>query len=70
MALTATLREQQWRFVVGQLVYVVGHEQVSAKVTAAFGHGIKDWPHYLVVDHQGKEWCVPQIQLSSTPIIP
>jgi hypothetical protein len=70
MALTAMRREQQWRFAVGQSVYIAGQEQESAKVTAAIGAGRCDWPHYLVVDHQGKEWCVPQIQLSSTPIIP
>jgi hydroxypyruvate isomerase len=70
MALTATRREQHWRFAVGDLVYIAGQEQESAKVTAAIGAGRCDWPHYLVVDHQGAEWLVAQVQLSKLPIIP
>jgi hypothetical protein len=47
-----------------------GHEQQPAKVTAAFCHGRLSWPHYLVVDHQGHEWTVPQQCLARLPIVP
>lgn len=68
MALTAKKREEHWLFAAGDLVYIAGQEQQSAKVTAAISAGRCNWPHYLVVDHQGAEWLVAQVQLSKLPI--
>ena len=59
-----------WRFAAGDDVYIAGHEQHPAKVTEAFGVGRLGWPHYLVVDHQGHEWTVPQQSLARLPIVP
>ena len=64
------LNANPWRFAAGDVVYIAGHEQQPAKVTAAFGHGRISWPHYLVVDHQGHEWTVPQQCLARLPIVP
>ena len=64
------LRDNPWRFAAGDVVYIAGHEQLPAKVTLAFGHGRLRWPHYLVVDHQGHEWTVPQQCLARLPIVP
>lgn len=60
------LNDNPWRFEPGDVVYIAGREPV--KVTAAFGNGRLNWPHYLVVDHQMHEWTVPQQCLSSSPI--
>lgn len=57
-----------WRFKVGNVVYVAGHPQQPARVTAAFGHGGFAWPHYLIVDAFGAEWRVCQLHLSSSVI--
>lgn len=62
------LNDNPWRFEPGDVVYVAGRG--AAKVTAAFGNGRLNWPHYLVVDHQMHEWTVPQQCLSSSPIAP
>jgi hypothetical protein len=70
MALTATLQQTRWRFAVGDDVFIAGHPQYTAKVTAAFGHGRSAWPHYMVLDYEGTEWTVPQQLLSRTPILP
>ena len=70
MALTATLTANPWRFKVGDLVYIAGQPQFKAKVTAAFGHGRRSWPHYLVTDYKGVEWRCCQIELSKSPILP
>ena len=64
------LRDNPWRFQPGDDVYIAGHEQQPAKVTAAFCHGRLSWPHYLVVDHQGHEWTVPQQCLARLPVVP
>ena len=64
------LRDNPWRFAVGDVVYIAGHEQIPAKVTAAFGHGRSSWPHYLVMDYQGHEWTVPQQCLARLPVVP
>ena len=64
------LRDNPWRFAVGDVVYIAGHEQIPAKVTAGFGHGGLSWPHYLVVDHQGQEWTLPQQCLARSPLLP
>lgn len=63
------LKDNPWRFAVGDDVYIAGWPQQSAKITAAFGHGRSGWPHYVVVDHQGVEWTIPQQCLSSVPIV-
>jgi len=68
MALTQLLKDNPWRFVVGDSVYVAGWEQLPAKITAAFGAGLLGWPHYVVVDHQGIEWTLPQLMLSRSVI--
>jgi hypothetical protein len=70
MALTATLAANPWRFATGDEVFIAGHPQFAAKVTAAFGHGRSGWPHYVVVDYEGLEWTVPQQVLSRSPILP
>ena len=64
------LNANPWRFAVGDVVYIAGHEQEPAKVTAAFGHGRSSWPHYLVMDYQGHEWTVPQQCLARLPVVP
>ena len=64
------LNANPWRFAVGDVVYIAGHEQQPAKVTAAFGHGRSSWPHYLVMDYQGHEWTVPQQCLARLPVVP
>ena len=68
MALTATLQQNPWRFAPGDRVFIAGHPQQPAVVTAALGQGRGGWPHYFVVDDNGYEWRVAQIQLSSAPI--
>jgi len=70
MALTATLTANPWRFSAGDEVFIAGHPQLAAKVTAAFGHGRSGWPHYVVIDHEGIEWTMPQQVLSKSPILP
>ena len=62
------LRDNPWRFAVGDVVWTAGHEQIPGTVTAAFGHGRLGWPHYLVVDYQGDEWKLPQQCLSRSPL--
>tara|TARA_R110000772_G_C13112333_1_gene420874 strand:- start:437 stop:646 length:210 start_codon:yes stop_codon:yes gene_type:complete len=64
------LKAYPWRFAPGDEVYIVGHEQQPAKVTAAFGHGRLNWPHYLVVDQLMHEWTVPQQCLAWSPVVP
>ena len=64
------LNANPWRFAAGDVVYIAGHEQLPAKVTLAFCHGRLSWPHYLVVDHQGHEWTVPQQCLARLPVMP
>ena len=64
------LNSNPWRFAVGDVCYIAGQEQQPAKVTAAFGHGRLSWPHYLVVDHQGHEWTLPQQCLARSPLLP
>ena len=64
------LNRKPWRFAVGDVVYIAGHEQIPAKVTAAFGHGRLSWPHYLVVDYQGDEWTLPQQCLARSMVVP
>lgn len=64
------LRYNPWRFAVGDVVYIAGHEQEPAKVTEAFGYGRSNWPHYLVMDYQGHEWTVPQQCLTRLPVVP
>ena len=63
------LRDNPCRFKPGDDVYIAGREQQQVKVTAAFRHGLMRWPHYLVVDHQGHEWRVPQQCLSRSPVV-
>jgi hypothetical protein len=63
------LKDNPWRFVVGDSVYVAGWEQLPAKITAAFGAGPFGWPHYVVVDGQGIEWTLPQLMLSRSVIV-
>ena len=64
------LNANPWRFAAGDEVYIAGREQQPAKVTAAFGHGRSNWPHYLVVDHRGHEWALPQQCLARSPLVP
>jgi hypothetical protein len=63
------LNDNPWQFEPGDVVYIAGHKQQPAKVTAAFGHGRSSWPHYSVVDWDGHEWVLPQ-QCLSRSIIP
>ena len=70
MALTATLTANPWRFSAGDEVFIAGRPQLAARVRSSFGHGRSGWPHYLVLDHEGIEWTVPQQVLSKSPILP
>ena len=62
------LKDNPWRFVVGDSVYVAVWQQLPVKITAAFGAGRSSWPHYVVVDHQGIKWTLPQLMLSRSVI--
>jgi len=64
------LNANPFRFQRGEIVYLAGHPQFEATITAAFGHGRLAWPHYLVMDYQGDEWTMPQQLLSRSPILP
>lgn len=66
--MTRTTARNPWRYSPGDHVYVHGHPQEPAVITAAAGRGRFSWPHYFLVDSDGHEWCVPQIHLSSSPI--
>jgi hypothetical protein len=69
MKLVDQLRQNPWRFKVGDEVFIASRRsQWPAKVVEAFGYGPSGWPHYLVVDVQGDEWTVPQQLLSASPI--
>jgi hypothetical protein len=70
MALTATRTANPWRSSPGDHVYIAGRPQEPAIITSALGRGAADWPHYYLVDADGHEWLVPQIHLSSSPILP
>jgi hypothetical protein len=63
------LNDTPWQFEPGDVVYIAGHTQQPAKITAAFGHGRSSWPHYLVVDYEMHEWKVPQQLLSRSPVV-
>ncbi len=72
MALTATRTANPWRFAPGDHVYIAGRPQEPAIITirVQLHQHRTDWPHYFVVDADGHEWLVPQIHLSSSPILP
>ena len=70
MAMTSLLRANPWRFNTGDEVFIAGHPQFAAKITATFGYGRSGWPHYVVVDYKGVEWTLPQQMLSKMPILP
>jgi hypothetical protein len=64
--ITELLNRNPWRFKAGDTCYVANWPQKPVKVTAAVAHN--GWPHYLVVDHQGGEWTLPQQCLSRSLI--
>ena len=64
------LKQNPWRFKVGSMVFIAGHQQQPAKVAEAFAHKRSGFPHYIVVDFHGVEWTVAQVQLSKLPIAP
>ena len=69
MKLVDQLRQNPWRFKVGDEVWIAGKRQpYPATVSEAFGYGPSGWPHYTVVDFQGAEFVVPQQLLSKVPI--
>jgi hypothetical protein len=63
------LNDTPWQFEPGDVVYIAGHKQQPAKVTATIGCGRSGWPYYFVFDYQGHEWRVPQQCLSSSPVV-
>jgi hypothetical protein len=68
-----------WRFNVGQQVYLrPTHHPTAARdttqlhefseafvVTGTFVN--RGWPHYKLMDPQGKDWSASQLELSSVP---
>lgn len=63
------LNSQPWRFKIGQAVYVRGWPvDATALITAQLAAS-DVFPHYLAVDNDGNEWQLPQIHLSTSPII-
>lgn len=61
------LNFQPWRFNPGAHVYVRGW---PADTTGLVTEQCRStgFPHYLVVDGDGAEWCISQLQLSTRPI--
>ena len=64
------LKANPWRFKPGERCYIAGQPQRTATVTLAFAHQRSGFPHYLVVDCEGNEWTVAQLQLTTTPVAP
>ena len=69
MITAALLKRHPWRFDLGQAVYVRGWSQDTTALITAKVATSDVFPHYLVVDADGKEWRIPQIHLSTSPII-
>jgi hypothetical protein len=64
------LNVQPYRFKEGDEAYVRGWDQsTSVKVTTAVGFGDSAFPHYMVIDAEGCEWRIPQVAMSSKPIV-
>ena len=63
------LNGKPWRFKIGEVVYVRGWPvDATAKITAQLRNAVP-FPHYLAVDNDGREWRIPQLHLSTSPII-
>jgi hypothetical protein len=61
------LKENPYRFRPGQKVYARGWPtEQPAIVTTQLQH--RGFPHYLLVDDDGHEWQIAQVELSSKPI--
>jgi hypothetical protein len=67
---TRTLNAQPWRFEPGEVVFVRGWAaDDTALITGrAYPSTPLGFPHYLAVDDDGKEWLLPQIHLSHSPL--
>lgn len=62
------LNYQPWRFEPGDHVYVRGWRQDETAVVLC-QLDAHSWPHYLVMDSEGIEWRISQLELSGKPII-
>ena len=60
------MAQHPWTYRLGQDVYVAGHSQFSYKVTG--GELWLGFPHYHLMDADGKTWRIPQLRVSSKPI--
>jgi hypothetical protein len=63
------LNAQPWRFDPGDTVYVRGWAAEKTALITDRAATEAHFPHYLVVDPNGKEWCIAQVELSSNPIV-
>lgn len=61
------LRRHPWCFTVGQEVYVAGRAQYKYKVLG--GELWVGFPHLHLLDESGQTWRIPQLHVSSKPIL-
>lgn len=65
---TRLLNAQPYRFNAGDHAYVRGWPQDQSVVVTLRATGLP-LPHYFVVDDQGHEWLIAQVELSSKLIL-
>lgn len=63
------LNAQPWRFKPGAIAYVRGWPAEKTALVTDRAAVAAAFPHYLVVDLNGKEWCIAQVELSKHPIV-
>lgn len=61
------LNSQPWRFIPGDTVFVRGWAPDATGFVTDQCPG-RGFPHYLVVDANGAEWRISQLELSTRPI--
>jgi hypothetical protein len=66
MSRVRVLNAQPWRFSPGDHVYVRSWPQDQTVLIT--GRASHVFPHYFVVDSEGHEWLIAQLEMSTTPI--
>jgi len=61
------LLQHPWCFTIGQEVYVAGRPQYKYKVLG--GELWVGFPHLHLLDESGQTWRIPQLHVSSKPIL-
>jgi len=64
MSRVHVLNAQPWRFMPGDHAFVRGWDP-QHQVLVLCQLETYTWPHYLVVDEDGAEWRISQLELSS-----